>query len=243
MDACTPQNKINVILLPGLDGTGLLFSEFISLVPSWANPVVISYASDVVKNHEGLANEVLSQIDQSRPFLLLGESFSGPAAFPVASKCQDNLLGIVLCGSFISSPRPLFSKLLHPALLTQLFSLGLPAFVVRHYLGGWDASTQLVKDIQTAVHKVAPKVLATRLMMVGKVDVTKDARACPCPMIYVLGTQDRLVSRKSLQTIQTKNPNVITVEVNAPHLIAQTNPHEVWETIGQIAALAYSKIH
>ena len=65
-----------IVLLPGMDGTGTQFAEFIAALPRGMKTVVVSYAPDQALGYEELETIVRKRLP-SEPFLLLGESFSG----------------------------------------------------------------------------------------------------------------------------------------------------------------------
>jgi len=35
--------RLTLLLLPGMDGTGELFADFVKLLPVWIKPLVVSY--------------------------------------------------------------------------------------------------------------------------------------------------------------------------------------------------------
>jgi len=204
---------MNVVLLPGLDGTGTLFAPFVRNAPDWATPVAISYDRDKVQDYEKLAGNVYKEIDRGQPFILVGESFSGPVALLVATRLPENLVGVVLCASFAVNPRPLMSLLYSPALLRALSSARVPAWAIRRYLTGRTSSTELVKSVASVIRSVPPDVLAARLKMVIEVDVTRQLSACEVPLLYVLATQDRLVSKRALAVLKSIRTDISVASV------------------------------
>ena len=74
----------SLVLLPGLDGTGLLFQPLVECLPDAIEPVVVSYPPDQKLGYEELLPLVLERLPAA-PFVLLGESFSGPLAVMAAA--------------------------------------------------------------------------------------------------------------------------------------------------------------
>ncbi len=72
------KGKIRIVLLPGLDGTGLLFEPFIQKCPEGYLPEVIQYPHDRPHSYTALEEIIESKIPGNDKFLILGESFSGP---------------------------------------------------------------------------------------------------------------------------------------------------------------------
>ncbi len=222
---------MDVVLLPGLDGTGTLFSPFTRKSPEWANPVVISYDREQAQDYEQLASIVLKSIDQESPYILLGESFSGPVAVLVAARAPRNLVGVILCASFAVNPRPLMSLLFFPALLRALFGMGLPAWAIKYSLAGWGNSSELTKAVISVVRSVSPEVLTARMKMVIESDVTIQLANCTIPMMCIYATQDRLVTQRSLFTLRSIKPELSAVPLKGPHCILQSKPGDAWKVI------------
>ncbi len=69
--------------------------------------------------------------------------------------------------------------------------------------------------------------------MIAEIDVTQELEGCSYPIINIMAKQDKTVPRKASQTIQQTNPDTTTVKLNAPHLLIQTRPSDVWNTIAR----------
>jgi pimeloyl-ACP methyl ester carboxylesterase len=80
---------ISLILLPGLDGTGLLFQPLVAALPEMIKSIVVGYPGDQPLNYEQLLPQVMDALPRSDPFIILGESFSGPLAMMAAAKRPD----------------------------------------------------------------------------------------------------------------------------------------------------------
>jgi hypothetical protein len=96
--------KINLILLPGMDGTGDLFEEFVSNLPSWVAPQVVSYPLDQKLSYAQLSERVEAVLPSSEPFAILAESFSSPLAVRIAARGPENLKPVILCAGFVATP-------------------------------------------------------------------------------------------------------------------------------------------
>ncbi len=102
-------NRVNtpspvLVLLPGLDGTGKLFAEFLKALDSSIGTLVVTYPKDVPMNYDQLEALVTAALPTDRPFVLLGESFSGPLAIRIAARRPEFLVGLVLCVTFARNP-------------------------------------------------------------------------------------------------------------------------------------------
>jgi pimeloyl-ACP methyl ester carboxylesterase len=90
VDSTTDRRSADVrspilVLLPGLDGTGKLFAEFLKVIESRIDTLVVAYPSDTPMSYDELERLVLASLPADRPFVLLGESFSGPLAIRIAA--------------------------------------------------------------------------------------------------------------------------------------------------------------
>src|SRR4051812_32963307 len=114
---------VSLVLLPGLDGTGSLFQSLLRELPADVEPIVLSYPARDVLDYSALTQLVLRSLPTARPFVLLGESFSGPVAVLTAAAQPKGLLGVILCASFVSAPRPLAKHVLPLAPLLPLHAI------------------------------------------------------------------------------------------------------------------------
>lgn len=64
-----------------------------------------------------------------------------------------------------------------------------------------------------------------------KVDVTQQLAELIGELHYILATNDRLVSKRSVRRILNSNSNVAVSEIEGPHLILQTRPQQAWTAI------------
>ena len=78
----TPKSlqRPRLVLLPGLDGTGLLFEPLLRALPKEIEATVIRYPGDQRLSYDELLEFLRDQLPRDTPFILLGESFSGPLA-------------------------------------------------------------------------------------------------------------------------------------------------------------------
>src|SRR6185369_5547099 len=122
-----------LVLLPGMDGTGEMFAPLLGQQMSGIEPTVVRYPDRAATyaQHEAV---VRCELPRDRPYVLLGESFSGPVAVAIAAEQPRGLVGIVLCASFLTSPH----RLLRPLrALTPLANPKLvPGLLGRHALMG-----------------------------------------------------------------------------------------------------------
>ena len=219
----TKQQPVSLVLLPGLDGTGVLFRPLLGALPQSLAVSVVSYPPDQPLDYEALLPLVMAALPVAAPFVLLGESFSGPLALQVAACRPAGLLGVVLSASFYRSPHPYLPSwvraLARPALMRIV-----PQFSqVKALLGGY--STEGIRLlVREALAPVTPEVLACRLRAVLDVDASAALRQCPVPLLYLRGARDFVVPRWNANDIQRLLPATAFQVLPAPHLVLQTQP-------------------
>ena len=212
------------IVLPGMDGTGELLDGFIAAMKPGFETTVIAYPRDRALGYDALVEFVRPRLPVDRPYLLLGESFSGPIAIRLAAQRPPGLAGLVLAATFARAPRPPWSPLGSSALsplapllpLTRLLA-GWAALVM---LGRW-RSRQWVARLRSVLGSLDPVVMRHRLSEVARVDVSAALAATVCPLLYLRATRDRLVSADSWRLIEKARPDAQCVGLDAPHFLLQ----------------------
>jgi pimeloyl-ACP methyl ester carboxylesterase len=214
-----------VLLLPGLEGSGRLFSRFVAVGVGLVEFRVLSYPPDRFLGYGALEELVAREIPAPRPFALLGESFSGPLALRLAAKRPPGLLGVVLVTTFHRNPAALLFRRI--SLLAPLFfRMPLPPHVVRLLLAGADAPDDLVAEVRAAVAAVGPAVMAARVREALLVDATDALLACPAPILFLGGKDDRLLRSALPIEIRSLRPDVEIRVLDAPHLVLQRCPEQ-----------------
>src|SRR6476620_579029 len=134
-----------IVLLPGLDGTGALFDDFVRAAPATVRCDVVSLPQEPLGYAE-LVERIAPRLQLGPDTIVLAESFSGPLAILLAERQQ--IAALVLCNSFVTPPRPRAFAALP---LAPFLHLPLPAAVVRRFLVGSDAPDALVERVRVAV--------------------------------------------------------------------------------------------
>jgi pimeloyl-ACP methyl ester carboxylesterase len=219
------------VLLPGFDGTGLLFEPLKRALPKAAAVSIVSYPSQALRSYPELVRLVTAALPRDTPYVLIAESFSGPIAIQAAAAAAVRPKALVLCASFAVCPVGPVLAAMGRLAGGLLFQLRPPVGFVRRYLLGADAPAQLLEDFYRALASVSASVLRNRLDSVLRVNVLADLAALSMPVLYIQGSQDMLVGARSLRIIQECNPRVQIETVDAPHLILQREPERCAELI------------
>jgi pimeloyl-ACP methyl ester carboxylesterase len=154
----------------------------------------------------------------------MAESFSSPLAIRIAAERPKNLCGVILCAGFAAGPVRGVKRRLASAMAQFLMRAPLPEWVVRTWLLGRDAPSELVTTAREVLSSVKPAVLSARLREVLACDVRGDLRKIDVPMLYLQARQDRLVSPRCLEELRTIRPEIRAVVLDGPHFLLQREP-------------------
>ncbi len=178
--------------------------------------------------YEELHDLVLGRLPAAKRLILVAESFSGPLALKLSLSRPAGLMGVVLCSSFVRSP---VSSLWRWLPWSLLFRIPPHPSLLRRYLVGSGAKPTTVAAVAAAIAKVKPGVLAARIKTVIQVDATHALVACPIPLLYLHGDQDRLVQKLTVEELRCARPDMVVKTLHAPHLLSQSVPNEAWANI------------
>ena len=225
------EERLTLLLLPGMDGTGELFAAFVSLLPGWIEPQVVSYPADRRLSYDQLLPILKSAVPADKPYVILAESFSAPLAVKFTAENPKGLRALVLCAGFILPPRRDLLAHIATAIAPGLFSFGMPRSVCRQFLVGQTAPAALVNAVRAVVFKVPGGVLAHRLRSVLCCNAERDLRSVTIPLFYISGSDDRLVCSSSFREIQQTKSDASIATIEAPHLILQAEPRAAVDVV------------
>jgi pimeloyl-[acyl-carrier protein] methyl ester esterase len=206
-----------------MDGTGELFAPFVRALGVEIPTHVVRYPDRAMDYaaHEQFAR---ASLPADRPFVVLGESFSGPIAVSIAASAPAGMRGYVLCGSFICSPTPTLKRL---GPFAALFSPKvMPKALAANFLMGRHATPELREALARSLDSVSASALTARLKAIANVDVCADAQRIRLPGLYLRATEDRVVNESASRVFMEHAANARVVDLEGPHLLLQTKPAE-----------------
>ena len=212
-----------LVVLPGLDGTARLHSAFVDAVrTAFDDVMVMSYPPDESLGYLALEARIRPALPASVPFVLMGESFSGPIAISIAANPLANMHGLILSTTFAASPNALFAPF---APLTRIAPVRvLPRAVLRWWLFGRWSTAALEQSLANALLSVAPRVLRERAAAALRINVMQACSAVAMPVLYLRATHDRLLSPRACRQVMAAIPHCIVKDIAGPHLLLQTQP-------------------
>jgi pimeloyl-[acyl-carrier protein] methyl ester esterase len=213
-----------LVLLPGLDGTGDFFQPLLESLGDRVRCRVVRYPVDGGFDYATCEAIARAALPTDGPYVLLGESFSGPIAIALAAEAPKALVGIILCVTFAINPRPRLS-FIRPLLPYIPYhgnksSLGLSRFLV---LGRW--ITPAIRQLhQKIISSVPPATLRARLGTVVDCDAREALARVSVPVLCLVAKHDRLIPRSAARLIERRAPAARMVELDAPHCLLQCVP-------------------
>jgi pimeloyl-[acyl-carrier protein] methyl ester esterase len=218
-----------LVLLPGLDGTGLLFRAFVEALSPHVETQVVTYPVDQRLGYAELEGLVRAALPTHRPYVVLGESFSGPIAIRLAAGRPGadppaGMVGLILCVTFAKNPHPLLAWMAPWA--SGVPVEGLPAWLRAPFMwGGWSADREPL-EVQRATAAVDESVLRHRIAAVLAVDETSALARIRMPTLVLRASADHVVPRAASEHVLRVLPAAELVEVEGPHLLLQMRPAE-----------------
>ena len=217
---------VRLVLLPGMDGTGDLFAPLKEAMGPQAVIDIVRYPGREPLGYGELEPLVRAQLPTQAPFVLLGESFSGPLAISIAASRPPGLLGLILCCSFARRPGPGLT-LMRAGLLDlsmHLLHSKLMRAPMRHLLLGRSASPRLSDMLEDSLRKVSVAVMTRRMKEVQRVDVRDKLSLVRVPAMYLQALQDRVVPGRAATLIQQRLSMLRIVKLEGPHGLLQSSP-------------------
>jgi pimeloyl-[acyl-carrier protein] methyl ester esterase len=211
-------------LLPGLDGTGKLFDNFLRALGSGLETQVMTYPLDQPLGYAELEALVRAALPKDRPHVLLAESFSGPIGIRIAADPPAGLTGIILCVTFAKNPYPLFGWA--GSLAAGFPFKSLPRWVRAPFTWGSLSPDIAPEEAAPATAQVDEAVLRHRISAVLAVDETDALARIKIPALVLQASADFVVPSSASEYILRILPEAQHIEVNGPHLLMQTCPAE-----------------
>jgi pimeloyl-[acyl-carrier protein] methyl ester esterase len=214
-----------------LDGTGVLFEPFIEALGPEIRTLVVRYSRQASRTDEYTACEDIARavLPAEEPYVLLGESFSGPIALSIAASWPPGLGGVVLVASFAVNPRPELAWL--KPLIRVLPTHHSPGWVSRTLLTDPFTTPSLTRLLDSAQPMVTPGAMKARLRAIFSIDARAQVPHIRVPILYLRGSSDRLVRADSSQLIAQLASHVQVVDCAAPHCLLQCAPAAAAEAV------------
>ena len=225
---------MQIILLPGMDGTGILFRPFIQELAQHISEDIfkkitvqaISYPYDLELSYGQLIDLVRSKLPSQEEIILVAESFSGPIGYALAAEQPNQIKAVIFVATFLGPPKGLL-WMMPPPLMALLMKIPLPIFLLSRLLferGSSNTATETVALFKTALKRVQRPVLAARMREMTGLRTEQQILEIPCA--YIRAGNDRLISRSHADEFRRIAPLLAVTEIPGPHFIMQARPKE-----------------
>ena len=216
---------MKLVLLPGMDGTGLLFKSFVDCLSDEIDCRVLSLPSGR-QDYATLIEQLGDEIEGDEDFVLLAESFSGPIALELTRRFSGRVKGLIFVASFLSCPNNGLKWLGWILPLKLLMMLPMPNFALRRYLLGTDASPELLQQFKAVIRNVDRGLLVQRLDVVRQLRMKADPAPLRLPCFYLEALDDHLLNDRCLDAFYDVFGRVSQRRISGPHLLLQSRPNE-----------------
>jgi pimeloyl-ACP methyl ester carboxylesterase len=209
----------HLVLLPGLDGTGILFQWLTACLPPDIAVTVVRYPDDPSLGYDDYVDQARHAIGSQR-VVVLGESFSGPIAIKLAASMPDQICGLILAATFLKSPWP-------PVLVRRAASVNphrAPRFSRDWVLMGHYKRAEVSEQLDTILRNLTPGLRAARLQAVAAIDVRSDFDCVLCPVLALHGRDDWVVPPGTMRRAIASKSGAHMEQFSAAHMLLQTAP-------------------
>ena len=207
--------RVTLVLLPGMDGTAILFGPLLHELPDWIEPICVEYPAGKQNGYEDLLPAVLDIVRRQPNCHVLGWSFSGPLALRVARAEPQRVRSIILVATFVQRPVAWLEfagpLLIAPVVATVRTLRRLPIWF------GRAPTDPLRRDKAKLWQRVRARTLAARARAIRGVDARDDLRACQQPLLYVASREDRVVPVHNAEQVARLYANAEIVMVSGDH--------------------------
>lgn len=218
---------MKLVLLPGMDGTGLLFEPLIPLLP--VPYTIISYPSTPEQTYESIYRHIKANLPRE-DFYIVAESFSGPIAARLASENLANLKGIIFVATFLSCPSKRLVKLAKKLPLKAVLNLSFLQYLIGKYALGDQFSLAL---FLRAMSNVSEQELKQRMTALQSLDKNQIRMLSTINALYIGANKDWLVEKKHVEQFYKFFPNISVVYIDGTHFLLQFNPAQCAQHILQ----------
>lgn len=228
----TPRQRL--LLLPGLDGTEVLFAPLIAALPAWLQATVVTYPIAGRNSYDDLLPPLLAWVRRQPDCHVLGWSFSGPLALRLARTEPRRVRSVTLAASFVRRPLP-WLAVAGPLLTTSVVGAVRTLRRLPIWLGR-ARTDPLRRDKAILWERVPARTLAARVRTICSVDARDDLRAVRQPLLYLHSLRDRVVPIRNLDGIRTLRPDLQVVGLAGGHLALYAEAATAAAAIGRFVA-------
>lgn len=214
----------NIVLMPGLDGTGKSFEPLLPSIAEDARVTIVRYPTDRLLSFDETVNCAAAQIPEGTSPVFIAESFSGPVAIRLIASGLVRAKALVLCATFARSPHPLMWSMVRFLRMPLLIRPEMPRPFFKFIIGD-DQRIEALLPLWKKVHAEVPaSVMDFRLSIINSIDVLPDLPKLTLPCLFLQAQKDRVIPEGCLKEIACRIPQLQVEKIQAPHFILQAEP-------------------
>ncbi|HUR47120.1 MAG TPA: hypothetical protein VMZ27_14670 [Candidatus Saccharimonadales bacterium] len=215
----------NLVVLPGLDGTGDLLSSFIAETENKFETHLVRFPKHKPLVYQQFFPCIREVLPWGKPYSLLADSFSGHLALLFAEDQPQYLESIILCSSFFTNPSS------HTTWWNKFtgkdpFKPPFTKEFLKKYLFGEDCPEGLLDKAKEVFDSVPPEILEFRWNLAMKTESRRQLSTSNKPILFLAGNQDALLHEKHLADLALMQPKMEVMRFDAPHALLQRFPRE-----------------
>lgn len=218
MDALNNTHSPTLLMLPGLDGSGILFKPLIDLLPLTIRTKIAVIPTILLSGHKQIAKQILADLPDGK-YVILAESFSGRTAYELCRMAPDKFSYVVFIASFVNRP----SHLLRFALLlpiTRIVKSKLIMQLMAKCLFGSNNTKALLSALNQAISTLPNACINNRLSILNRLKQPSIRLDVPC--FIVTAKQDLLLNRTAQSSIKKVFNHHAEQQLEGPHFLLQT---------------------
>lgn len=222
---------LRLVLLPGMDGTGLLFDEFLSFYDG--KSVVIPLPTDTLQDYESLAQDVEEKMPRE-DIVLLAESFSGGIVPHLLNITDKPIKCVIFVAGFLTPPNRLLLALARMLPIKNMATMPISMLFHRFlFLGKYAPRSQIDRFVEV-VRSVPDAVLNKRLEIMMNMQMPRMTTSIPSA--YIQATEDKLVNAGKWSDFLQIFRGIKHYQIKGPHFILQSKPLDSAKLISEVAA-------
>lgn len=221
---------MNILLLPGMDGTGVLFEPFVKAFPNSIDIQVATLIQEKDVSIEEQASALLGQVKNNT--IIVAESYSGLVADELGKLAPESIKHIVFAASFLERPSILakFGNIVPKAMLNYTLY---PKSIVMQVLFGKYSSQYLMGLFERAMADISLDLLEFRIKQLC--NLNKVEHSSNISATYLQAEHDSLVSSNAVDVFKKVYNRLNYKTVQGSHFVLQTNPKD---TVREVLAIA-----
>ena len=211
-----------ILLLPGLDGTEVLYRPLVRSLAPAAEVHVVEYAPDGPCDYEAALARASERLARLPACHVVGWSFSGPVALRLARAYPDRVRSVTLVATFVQHPLP-HLRWAGPLLSAPLVWCARAIRRLPIWLGR-SRGDPLRRDKAEIWRRIGARTLAARARAIRRLDAREDLAAVTQPMQYMVFSRDRVVPSQNLEQLRAIRGDLEVVPVDGDHFALYACP-------------------